>query len=116
MHFIPDWIWAETWWSWDRPANLPLTFQDVACHYFNLFEATVWFVFAVLVAHRWWVYRRTSLEVVYAAAFVLFGLSDLVEAWNLTSWLLWWKLINLIVLFRLRNFVLKEHYPGQRLY
>ena len=116
MHLIPDWLWAETWWSWNRTTNLPRTFQDIACHYFNLFEATVWFVFAVLVARRWWVYRRSSLEVAYAIAFVLFGLSDLVEAWNLTSRLLWWKLINLIVLFRLRNRVLKQHYPDQRLY
>ena len=109
-------LWFETWWSWQPTPNVPPSFQDLACHYFNLFEATAWFVFAVLVVRRWMRLRRSWLEPVYSLAFALFGLSDLVEAWSLTSWLLWWKLANLLVLFRLRRIVMRRYYPELRLF
>ena len=79
-------------------------------------EATAWFLFAALVLYRWWRHRRSSLELWYALAFVLFGLSDLIEARWLTSWLLWWKGVNLVALFWLRRTVLRRYYPDARLF
>lgn len=110
------WAWSETWWTWERPNHVPPTIQDVLCHGFNLLEASAWFVFAGLILTRWARYRRSPVELAYAGAFILFGISDLVESQWLTSWLLWWKLINLYALYRLRQWVLKRHYPDQRLY
>lgn len=110
------WLFTETWWSWDRPPEGRFEFNDVACHYFNLLEAIAWFTFSVLVLRRWCRFRRSWMEIAYATAFVTFGLSDLVEAWKLTSWLLWWKLINLTLLFSLRSIVIRRYYPGSRIF
>ena len=109
-------LWFETWWSWSRPAGKPYLWTDIACRGFNFVEATAWFLFAALVLYRWWRHRRSSLELWYALAFVLFGLSDLIEARWLTSWLLWWKGANLVALFRLRRTVLRRYYPDSRLF
>lgn len=109
-------LWFETWWSWARPANEPYLWTDIACHYFNLVEAVAWFVFAAMVLRRWRLHRRSSVELWYALAFAIFGLTDLIEAWRLTSWLLWWKGMNLIVLFWLRRIVLRRYYPESRLF
>lgn len=109
-------LWFETWWRWIRPANDPLLPHDYACHYFNLLEAAIWFIFSALVIRRWRTGRRSPLELGYAAAFLLFGASDVVEAWILTSWLLWWKAANLIALIVLRREVIRRLYPGSRLY
>jgi hypothetical protein len=56
------------------------------------------------------------LEVAYAMAFGLFGVTDFIEAWRLTSWLIWAKLVNLMVLLLLRRTVLRRFYPQCRLY
>lgn len=113
---VVRWLWSETWWSWNRPPNEPYFFNDIACHYFNLVEATAWFLFAALVLMRWQRFRRSILELFYSLAFLTFGISDLIEAWRLTSWLLWWKLANLIALLVLRKVVLRRCYPGSRLF
>ena len=109
-------VWFETWWSWSRPPSEPYLWTDIACRSFNFVEAAAWLVFAALVLRRWCHFRRSSLELCYAVAFVLFGVSDLIEAWWLTSWLLWWKGLNLIALYWLRRLVLKRHYPDSKLY
>ena len=117
--FVNDlrrWIWFETWWKWNPSPHQPSSLQDILCHYFNLIEAAVWFVFAILVFRRWLKCRRSSLEIAYAFAFLVFGVSDVIEAWKLTSWLLWWKAVNLIILFLLRRTIIRRYYPDQRLF
>ena len=106
----------ETWWKWDRPPGELLQFNDIACHYFNLFEAACWFMFCALVLQRWWINRQSVTEIGYAIAFLLFGISDLIEAWMLTSWLLWWKLVNLAALLWFRRTVMRQYYPDRRLF
>ncbi|WP_373652161.1 hypothetical protein [Schlesneria sp. DSM 10557] len=108
-------LWSETWWRWERPLGSPFMLSEIACHYFNFVEATAWLIFAVLVFRRWEIHRRSPMEVPYALSFVLFGISDVIEAWILTSWLLWWKAVNLIVLFLLRRMIMRN-YPGSRLF
>jgi hypothetical protein len=90
--------------------------HDVVCHYFNLFEAAAWFTFAILVLRRWSRLRRSPLEVLYGLAFLTFSISDGIEAWQLTSWLLWWKLVNLVLLLSLRSKILRKCYPDARLF
>ena len=109
-------LWFETWWTCPHSAKAPRSFQDVACHYFNLVEAATWFVFAALVACRWAKFHRSTIEIAYAVAFLLFGLSDIIESWFLTSWLLWWKSVNLVLLLRLRQIVIRQFYPENRLF
>ncbi len=109
-------LWFETWWSWSRPETEPYLWTDIACRGFNFVEAAAWFVFAGLVLCRWWRHRRASLELAYTLAFVLFGVSDLIEAWRLTSWLLWWKGANLLALCWLRRAVQRGHSPQARLF
>ncbi len=110
------WLFVETWWTWDRPPGQVKSLQDHLCHYFNLCEATAWFIFAMLVFRRWLRYRRSSTEIAYLIAFLLFGVSDIIEAWKLTSWLLWWKVLNLAILLLLRRTIICRYYPDQRLF
>lgn len=107
-------LWWHEWWKLDpRGSTADLIWQ----HGFNLFEGACWFVFAGLVIHR---YRRARksrpMEWGYAAAFVFFGISDFIQAYRLTSWLLVWKLVNLIVLLVLRRVVMKTHYPESKVF
>jgi hypothetical protein len=116
MHDVLRILFFETWWSWSRPTNEPYTWMDIACRDFNFVEALAWFVFATLVLRRWFRHRHSQLELWYGAAFVLFGVSDLIEAWLLTSWLLWWKVSNLIALFWLRRTIMRRFYQDARIY
>lgn len=73
-------------------------------------------MFAGLVLHRSLKNRRSPLELWYAAAFLTFALSDFREAWVQQSWLIWWKLINLIALFSLRRAVIERFYPSSKVF
>lgn len=107
-------LWWHEWWRFNPqgPAS-DLLWQ----HGFNLFEGVCWLMFAGFVIRRYRQSRKAKcLELSYAAAFVLFGLSDFIQAFRLTSWLLFWKLVNLIVLLALRRVVMKRHYPESKLF
>lgn len=125
---IAEILFVRTWWEFDAPHTL----FDHVYHWFNISEAMAWFVFAVLVWQRG--RRQTArgdqngvqngvrkgvprrLEIAYAFAFATFGLTDLQEAWQQSSWLIWLKLINLVTLAVLRRRVMTESYPNARLY
>jgi hypothetical protein len=51
-----------------------------------------------------------------AVAFLTFGLTDFREAYELASWLVWIKLLNLIALYLLRRIVMKRYYPASKLF
>lgn len=116
MHDILRLLFFETWWSWSRSPNETYLWTEIASRYFNFVEAAAWFIFAGLVSRRWHRHHKSLLELWYVFAFVLFGVSDLIEAWILTSWLLWWKGINLMVLFLLRRIIMRRFYPDARIY
>lgn len=116
MNDVIDILFFKTWWSWTRGANEPYTWTDIACRSFNVVEAAAWFIFAVLVLIRWQRHRNSNLELWYALAFVLFGVSDVVEAFFLTSWLLWWKGVNLVALFLLRGRIMRRFYPDAKVF
>lgn len=110
---IAELLFVRNWWSWN---DQDPSWHSVVVHWFNLFEGCVWCVFAALVYFRYRKHRHSSLELVYAAAFLLFGATDFVEAFSLTSWLMWIKLVTLIALWRLRTIVRRQWYPTSRLH
>jgi hypothetical protein len=110
---IFDLLWNRTWWRYG-PRD-PSGFSE-PYHAFNLFEGVAWEVFAVLVLVRCMRKGRSLLEFWYVLAFFTFGLTDFREAYALSSWLVWVKLANLIVLARLRALVIRRLYPTSTLY
>ena len=98
---------------WRYPPTRPGLF-DVAYRGFNLLEAAIWFLCAVWVAGRWRRHRRSQLEPAYAMAFLLFGFTDVREAYQLDVPLLAAKLIVLLALARFRKMV-RPLYPGSRM-
>lgn len=115
MH-VPGWVdllFLKNWWRY-RPGVDPWVYAPY--HAFNLFEGAVWGVLGGLVLARYVRERRSRLEVAYAVVFLTFGLTDFREAYALDSWLVWIKLVNLIVLFWLRASVIRRFYPDSRLY
>ncbi|MFO0919470.1 MAG: hypothetical protein U0872_14315 [Planctomycetaceae bacterium] len=84
--------------------------------YFNLAEAIVWFVIALLILDRWRRFRRTSEEWLYAGLFFAFGLTDVCEAFVLQAWLLWVKGLVLAGILYFRRRLHQRHYPGWKTY
>ena len=113
---MPNWLdllVLRTWWRYN-PRDNPCVWQPY--HWFNLFEGCVWLILAGFVVRRAVAGRRSVLEGCYALAFATFGVTDFREAYALSSWLIWLKLINLIALWRLRAVVLRRYYPQSKLY
>ena len=65
---------------------------------FNYLESVLWFVFALIMAVNAWRFGRThrlfAVAVVTAVAFLLFGISDVIEAQTGA----WWHPIGLLLL------------------
>ena len=107
-----DFFWWRQWWAYDARSRIA-TYH--VYHYFNLFEAGCWFLCSAAVLWRFVRHRHSALEALYALAFFTFGLTDIIEAWRLTSWLIWLKLANLIALIYLRRLVRRRWYPQSKL-
>ncbi len=105
------WIFRHVWWQWD-PATADVF--SAIYHWFNLAECAIWLVCGVIVAHRGLRSRKSTLESPYSAAFVVFGLTDALEAWQQSTPLILIKLVNLTLLFVLRRRVMCL-YPEARL-
>lgn len=114
LRTIADLLWFRVWWSYRRRGQVD--WVEVPYHAFNLVEGTAWLALAGLVLRRYRHHRRSPVEVAYALAFATFGLTDFVEAYALTSWLLWLKGVNLLILARFRAVVIARHYPASRLF
>lgn len=108
-----DVLFLKTWWRYDPKES---SWAFVPYHLFNLFEGGVWTVLACLVLARHMRHRRSRLELWYALAFLTFGLTDFREAYALTSWLIWLKLVNLLLLLWARTSVIRRFYPASKLY
>jgi hypothetical protein len=104
---------TRAWWVY-CPGSADIHAQ--LYHSFNLVESSVWWVFAALVLLRFMRFRKSPRELLYALAFVLFGLTDLRESYCLSSWLIWAKLVNLGLLLWLRATVMRRFYPHSRVY
>lgn len=101
---LVPWIFTHIWWQWDPDAAD--RFSQIY-HGFNLLESAAWLAFAGLVLRRWRACRKSKFEPSYAAAFAVFGFTDTVEAWQQSTPLILFKLVNLIVLLLLRRRVMR---------
>ncbi|XAM00899.1 hypothetical protein OT109_05835 [Phycisphaeraceae bacterium D3-23] len=116
MDTVLDILWTRTWWAF-AGAEDPIhawVYRGI-----NLVEGVFWLGFALLVCLRRAKQpagQRSRIEIVYALAFVVFALTDFREAVALQSWLIWLKLVNLIVLLVLRHRVIRSLYPESKLY
>ena len=84
----------DVWWSWN-PADRSIL--SCCYHWFNVAEGSIWFVFVGLVYRRYLNRRRFWLEAVYSELFLTFGVTDICEPWQLSTWLICLKLINLLL-------------------
>ncbi|MBX9790577.1 MAG: hypothetical protein K2Y37_16785 [Pirellulales bacterium] len=105
-----EWL-STTWWSFDAAPYS--TFSQIY-RGINLVEGAIWCLLALLVAVRFALYRQSAIELLYAAAFLTFGLSDFREAHALQTWLIAAKALNLVALVWLRHIVLGRYYPSSR--
>lgn len=113
---LVDWLWLHTWWSYAGSED-PL--HAAVYRGINLAEGACWVGFAVAVLVRRAKQpgdKRSGIELAYALAFFVFGLTDFREAVALQSWLIWLKLVNLVVLLWLRHRVMKTLYPQSKVY
>jgi hypothetical protein len=102
---------AHAWWRYS-PSE-PFGYAHVY-HWLNVAEGVAWFTIAALVVRRFAKHRNSPLEAVYAAAFLSFGVTDFIEAHELTTWLILAKGANLLALFALRRHILRRHYPQSK--
>jgi hypothetical protein len=102
-----------SWWTYHDGVE---PWFDVPYHAFNLFEGSAWVVLAGLVLRRHLRSRRSRLEWAYAAAFFTFGMTDFWEAYAIGPALVGLKLVNLVLLIRLRSAVIRRFHPGSRWY
>jgi len=110
-------MWRELltnpWWTYDAATIGP---WGLAYRWFNVVEAGVWIGFAGLVLRRWMRERNSWMELVYGAAFLSFGVTDLREAYVLSLPLVAAKGINLVVLLALRQHVMRRWYAASRVF
>ncbi len=102
-------LWSEPWWTFDQQVA---SFWGHLYRGFNIFEGIVWVVFALVVFWRYLRRGQSFWEIVYAIAFLLFGLTDFREASTISAPLVLVKGIILILLLRLRHFVIKNCYTN----
>jgi hypothetical protein len=106
-------IFVRTWWRYTPEDGQWFT---VLYHWFNIAECCAWVVCSGLVLRRFLCHRKSPSEIYYAIAFLTFAVTDFAEAWSQSSWLIWLKLLNLIVLFQLRRKIMSRYYPTAKLY
>jgi hypothetical protein len=110
---VADYLVFHTWWTY--PPGNP-SWVETPYHTFNLFEGAVWVILSGLVLRRFFRFRHSKVEIVYALAFFTFGLTDFREAYALQSWLIWVKAANLLALLWLRSLVIRRYYRESKLY
>lgn len=105
-----DFLFTRTWWTYQPHED----WYTEPYHWFNIAEGIAWLVFALLVLRRYSVYRKSRLEIAYALAFALFGLSDFREAYVVQSWLMLGKGAVLAAILWLRWIIISRYYPESR--
>jgi hypothetical protein len=98
---------------WRYSASDPSPYQPIY-RTINAVEACFWFGFCIAVCIRYARHRKSILEIGYAIAFLLFGLSDVAEMFVVTPALIAAKAVVLVVLLLLRYILIKWYYIGSR--
>ena len=110
MEELYHFLFVKTWWRYEPTGD----WAGQLYHWFNLLEGVAWIVIAALVLRRYFRHRHSLLEPLYALAFLTFGLSDFVEAYQLTTWLIFGKGLILFTILGLRHYLLRRYYPESR--
>ena len=113
MKIVFDILFTHTWWQYNVHS---VDLFDTIYHWFNILEGCAWILFALLVLIRFLKNCCSTLELWYCFSFFSFAMTDFYEAFAQTSWLIWLKLINLILLLMIRRKVMTKHYPAAKLY
>lgn len=100
--------WADPWWTF-QPESASV--WSYLYRGFNITEGFFWIGFAIVVMLRFFRNRKSNLEVLYAIVFFIFGLTDFVEAYEMSAPLLLAKAVIVVALFTLRSFVHQKFYP-----
>ena len=82
---------------------------------FNLLEAFAWFGVAGWVLHRHAREPRTGWSWAYAALFILFGFTDVVESQRVQPWLIGVKGAVLMLILLLRYKLVRRYYIGAKM-
>ena len=110
MEELYHFLFVKAWWAYDPDGEG----RGQVYHWFNLLEGVAWIVIASLVLRRYVRHRHSMLEPLYALAFFAFGLSDFVEAYRLSTWLILSKGMILFTLLLLRHYLLRRYYPKSK--
>ena len=98
---------------WDitltKAGNQPEGWFEVSYVYFNWFEAASWFVLAAFIAWRFLKNRRSPVELLYALSVMLFGVTDVLEVYELTLGLFFVKALVLVSILLCRSSVVKVY-------
>lgn len=104
---------------WDitltKAGNQPEGWFEVSYVYFNWFEAASWFVLAAFIAWRYLKNRRSPVELLYALCVMLFGVTDVLEVYELTLGLFLVKALVLLSILLCRGKVLRLYEPKRYL-
>jgi hypothetical protein len=106
-----NWL-TDPWWSYNSSTG---TLFPAIYHWFNICEACIWLICAGIVLARYIRNRHSPLELLYAAAFISFAITDFREAFQVGFTLVIVKLLNLALLLYLRSLVLKRFYPTHKI-
>lgn len=102
-------LWSNPWWTFQSDSA---GFWSYLYRSFNLIEGIFWVAFAAIVLRRYLLHRKSLWEVIYAVVFFIFGLTDFVEANEMSAPLLVAKAVILVALFTLRHHVHRRYYPA----
>ena len=80
---------------------------------FNIAEALAWLAIACFIFVRYLRHRRTWYELQYCASFVLFAVTDLVEVYGTTPWLLGLKAACLLAILQGRKLVIGYYHRAR---
>ena len=108
-----EFVFKHIWWTWNPEDR---QWFSIVYHWFNLLEGVIWLILAGLVLRRWLRHRNSRIEIAYSIAFLAFAATDFREAWEQSSWLIWLKLLDLVILLWLRRVVMRRWYPTARVY
>lgn len=89
--------------------NTPQSLFETCYVYFNWFEAVSWFCLGAYVWGRYIKYRRTKLELIYGFYISVFGLTDVLEVYQLTVGLFLTKVLVLLSILVCRHYVVHEY-------
>ncbi len=90
--------------------NSPQDTFDLLYVCFNWFEAVAWFCLAGFIWVRFLKLRRSKVEIIYGFYVFVFGLTDVLELYQLTVGLFLTKALVLLSILVCRHFVVREYH------